>query len=168
MASTPPDIPRSRDVDVDEIIPGVWLGRWEPAHNADWLRAHGIHAVFNCTKNIAFHPIVPFQYRIPVDDNLQPAEIKNMTEWAPEIAFKILREYHAGRPILIHCHAGIQRSATACAFFLLVLTGLPLIDVLRHIRSRRAVVFTPRANFADSLRDFEAEIQAILQIQKHI
>lgn len=150
---------RPKDVDADEIIPGVWVGRWEPAHNADWLRAHGIQSVFNCTKTVGFHPIVPYQYRIPVDDNLQPAEIKNMSAWAPEIAYKIFREYKAGRPILIHCHAGMQRSATACAFFLLVLTGRPLVDVLRMIRERRPITFTPSPNFASSLREFEAMVQ---------
>lgn len=149
---------RPSEVDADEIIPGVWIGRWEPAHNADWLRAHGIKTVINCTKNIEFHPIVPYQYRVPVDDNLQPAEIKNMTDWAPEIAYKLMREYVAGHPMLIHCHAGIQRSTTVCAFFLMVLTGLPLIQVMRLIREKRRVAFRPTPNFASSLRDFEAQV----------
>jgi protein-tyrosine phosphatase len=152
--------------DADEIIPGVWISRWQPAHNADWLRKHKIQTVFNCTKNIEFHPIVPYQYRIPVDDNLQPVEIKNMTDWAPEIAFKILREYKAGHPLLIHCHAGMQRSTTACAFFLLVLTGWPLIQVMRLIRDKRPIAFRPTPNFASALRDFEAQVtQQIRPVQ---
>jgi hypothetical protein len=151
------------DTDADEIIPGVWISRWQPALNEEWLHDHDIKAVFNCTKNLPFHPTIPYQYRIPVDDNLQPAEIKNMEEWAPEIAYKILREFNARRNILIHCHAGMQRSTTACAFFLMVLTGRPLIQIMHLIRSKRQVAFQPSANFAAALRAFEAQFQDILR-----
>jgi hypothetical protein len=145
--------------DADEIIPGVWIGGWEVALNADWLRKHRIQTVFNCTKTVPFHATIPNQYRVPVDDNLQPAEIKNMELWAPEIALKILREFKAGHPMLIHCHAGMQRSTTACAFFLMVLTGRPLIQVMYLIQSRRKVAFRPVANFAIALRGFEQQVR---------
>lgn len=145
--------------DAHEIIPGVWIGRWQPALNPEWLRAHGIVTVFNCTKQVAFHPSVPHQYRVPVDDNLQPAEINNMEAWAPEIAYKMLREYKAGHPMLIHCHAGMQRSTTACAFFLMVLTGRPLIHVMHLIKARRPIAFEPSPNFATALRGFETLVR---------
>jgi len=150
---------RKPEEDADEIIPGVWISRWQPALNREWLAKHGIKTVFNCTKQVAFHPSVPYQYRIPVDDNLQPAEINNMEAWAPEIAYKILCEYKAGHPMVIHCHAGMQRSTTACAFFLMVLTGRPLIHVMRHIKVMRPVAFEPSPNFAVPLRSFESQIQ---------
>jgi protein-tyrosine phosphatase len=153
---------RRQDEDADEIIPGVWIGRWQPALNGEWLAKHEIKAVFNCTKQLDFHPAVPYQYRIPVDDNLQPAEINNMEAWAPEIAYKMMREYKAGHPMLIHCHAGMQRSTTACAFFLMVLTGKPLIHVMRHIKGKRPIAFEPSANFAVPLRTFETQVRSQL------
>jgi protein-tyrosine phosphatase len=143
----------------NEIIPGVWVGGWRIAQNGAWLAEHRITTVFNCTKEVEFHPSVPHQYRVPVDDNLQPAEIKNMEEWAPEIAYKILTEFNEGRHILIHCHAGMQRSATACAFFLMVLTGRPLVQIMYLIKSRRNICFSPSPNFAPALRAFEAHIR---------
>ena len=149
----------------NEIIPGVWISRWEPALDGEWLAQHGIQAVFNCSKQIPFHPSVAYPFRIPVDDNLQPAEIQNMEAWAPEIAFKILREYKAGRPILIHCHAGMQRSTTACAFFLMVLTGEPLIRVMMMIKQKRSIAFEPSPNFAVALRGFEELVRT--QIHPH-
>jgi hypothetical protein len=149
----------------NEIIPGVWISRWEPALDGEWLAQHGIQAVFNCSKQIPFHPSVRYPFRIPVDDNLQPAEIQNMEAWAPEIAFKILREYKAGRPLLIHCHAGMQRSTTACAFFLMVLTGEPLIRVMMMIKQKRPIAFEPSPNFAPALRGFEELVRT--QIHPH-
>jgi len=146
--------------DVDEIIPGVWIGRWQVAQNEEWLKKHNIQTVFNCTKQVDFHPSVPYQYRIPVDDNLQPAEINNMEKWAPEIAFKILREFNAGHNMLVHCHAGMQRSASAVAFFLMVLTGRPLIQVMYLIQKKRPITFRPTPNFAPALRQFEIQVRS--------
>jgi protein-tyrosine phosphatase len=146
---------------VNEIIPGVWISRWEIAHNPQWLADHNIKAVFNCSKNIPFYPSIQKQYRIPVDDNLQPAEIRNMEKWAPEIAYKIMHEFKSGNPILIHCHAGMQRSTTACAFFLMYKTGDPLISVMRHIKKKRPIAFEPSPNFIESLRGFEQYLRSM-------
>ena len=149
---------RDNNVDVDEIVPGVWIGRWEVALNPEWLQTHKIQTVFNCTKQIPFSYSIPIKFRVPVDDNLRPAEINNMEAWAPEIAYKMLREYKAGHPMLIHCHAGMQRSTTACAFFLMSLTGRPLIQVMYLIQSKRKIAFQPSANFARALRGFEEQL----------
>jgi len=145
---------------VDEIIPGVWISGWKTALDGAWLKEHNIQAVFNCSKDIPFHPDIPHQYRIPVDDNLQPAEIKNMELWAPEIAVKISREYTARRPILIHCYAGMQRSTTACAMFMMARTGKPLIEVMRDIKRKRTIAFEPSPNFIEALRAFEAQLRS--------
>lgn len=153
---------REPKVDVDEIVPGIWIGRWQVAHNEAWLKEHNIQTVFNCTKQIGFHPSIPYQYRIPVDDNLQPAEIQNMERWAPEIAFKILKEFNAGHSMLVHCHAGMQRSTTAVAFFLMVLTGRPLIQVMYLIQKKRPIAFRPSPNFATALREFETQVRTTI------
>jgi len=150
----------SKSDPVNEIIPGVFISRWEVAVDPTWLSQNKIKAVFNCSKQIPFHPSIKNQYRVPVDDNLQPVEIKNMEMWAPEIAYKIMREYKAGNPLLIHCHAGMQRSTTACAFFLMALTGEPLISVLRQIKKARPIAFEPSPNFIEALRGFEHQLRS--------
>ena len=143
----------------DEIIPGVWLGDIHASQDGKWLQAAGIQTVFNCTKQVPFHPKIPHQFRVPVDDNLQPAELQNMELWAPEIAYKIMREYRAGHRMLVHCHAGRQRSAASVAFFLMLLTGRPLIQVMYLIQSRRPVAFQPQPNFASAMRAFEETVR---------
>jgi hypothetical protein len=149
----------SHNDDAHEIIPGVWLGNITASQDGEWLRANRIQTVFNCTKQIPFHPTIPNQYRVPVDDNLQPAELKNMELWAPEIAYKMIREYRAGRPMLVHCHAGRQRSAASVAFLLLLLTGRPLVQVMYLIQSRRPVAFFPQPNFIQAMRAFEETVR---------
>jgi hypothetical protein len=151
---------RQNNQDADEIISGIWVSRWEVAHNVSWLKEKNIQTVFNCTKDIPFHPSVPHCYRIPVDDNLAQSEITNMEVWAAEIAYTILREFRAGRKILIHCHAGMQRSTTATAFFLMVFTRDPLLKVLSFIKQKRKIAFLPAPNFFRALVSFEQQIQA--------
>ena len=140
-----------------QIIPRVWLGDKNASLDAEFLRRNNITVVFNCTKDLPFHSGVPTQYRVPVDDNLKAVELHNMGTWAPEIVFKILSEYKKGRTILIHCYAGMQRSAAVVAMLLLVLTNKTPDEVVGYIRSRRAVAFFTGINFDPSIRRFYAE-----------
>jgi hypothetical protein len=141
--------------DAHEILPGLWLGNRRAAADIEWLRAHDVRAVFNCTKDIPFATTATRNYRLPVDDNLAPSEIRNMRAWAPEAVLKLLREWRSG-PVLVHCAAGMQRSAALVAMLLISMKGMPLDDVIAYIRSRRSIAFLPRANFLPALQDFES------------
>jgi rhodanese-related sulfurtransferase len=142
--------------DADEIIPRVWLGNRYAAVNGEWLSANNITVVFNCTKDLPFHDSIKTRYRIPVDDNLKAEEINNMTRWTPEIAAKVLREYKAGKNILIHCAAGMQRSAATMTLFLITLTGESAPVIMSHIRRRRPIAFVPQVNFRPSIEYHDA------------
>ena len=138
----------------DEILPNLWLGNIRAATSPQWLGERGIQCVFNCTKDIPFVPTVPRQYRVPVDDNLQPEEIRNLELWSYEIVFKMVREYKKGQPILVHCHAGMQRSAACMAMFLIATKNMNPEDACRYIQERRPIAFRPQANFRQSIQGF--------------
>lgn len=142
--------------DADEMIPRVWLGNRYAAVNGEWLAANNITAVFNCTKDLPFHDSIKTRYRIPVDDNLKAEEINNMTRWTPEIAAKVLQEYKSGKNILIHCAAGMQRSAATVTLFLITLTGESAPVIMSHIRRRRPIAFVPQVNFRPSIEYYDA------------
>ncbi len=142
-----------------EILPGLWLGNKAASEDSEWLRKTGIHAVFNATKHLPFSPVVKHHYRIPVDDNLEAEEIANMRHWAPEAVVKIIREYRRG-PILVHCHAGMQRSAALVAMTLMALHGYDAEKAMKYIRDRRAVAFFPVANFKDAIVGFGDDLSA--------
>jgi len=141
----------------DLIIPRLWIGNKFSSTDAEFLKANKIDTVFNCTKDLPFSPLVPHKYRIPVDDNLQPAEIANMAKWSPEIAYKMIREYKRGGRILVHCHAGMQRSAASVAIMLIAMTGKPSSWAIPFIRSRRSVTFFPAVNFRNAILAFEKQ-----------
>jgi hypothetical protein len=141
--------------DAHEIIPGIWLGNKRAALNDKWLRGNNINVVFNATKDIPFSPIIRSQYRIPVDDNLQAEEIRNMSLWSHEIVYNLLKEYNQGNRILVHCAAGMQRSAVIVGMFLIIKRGINWIQSIQYIQSIRPIAFRPSANFKNSLIEFD-------------
>ncbi len=148
--------------DANEIIPRLWLGNVRASKDENFIRIKNIQVVFNCTKNLEFSPIIPIKYRIPVDDDLTENEIRNMELWSNEIAFKIMSEYLDGKTILVHCFAGMQRSAASVAFFLIAFLRMRALEAMKMIKEKRPIAFSPRANFGRAIdyfdRRFHSEI----------
>lgn len=144
-----------------EIVPRLWLGNKNAASDGEWLRTHKISVVFNCTKDWPFHPDALRKYRVPVHDNLEKEEIQNMYEWAPEILAKLVLEYKRGENILVHCHAGMQRSAAVVAMFLMTVYGMSKNDAIQFIKSKRSIAFFPSANFEPALDQWAATLKKV-------
>ena len=142
-----------------EIVPKIWLGNRNAALDTNWLKQNNITVVFNATKDLPFSPIIKKQYRIPVDDNLQPEEIRNMTLWSHEAIYKIIDEHNKGHTILVHCAAGMQRSAVLVGMYLIATRGMPWHQTITYIQSIRPIAFRPNANFKDSLVTFDRAYQ---------
>uniref|UniRef100_A0A6C0KKK0 Dual specificity phosphatase catalytic domain n=1 Tax=viral metagenome TaxID=1070528 RepID=A0A6C0KKK0_9ZZZZ len=142
-----------------EIIPRLWLGNRKAALDTEWLGVKGIQCVFNCTKDIPFVPSIQRKYRVPVDDNLEAEEIRNLELWSYEIVYKMSREYKTGQPILVHCAAGMQRSAACVAMFLMATQNITPDQAIQYIRSIRPIAFFPNANFRGALDGFYKAFQ---------
>jgi hypothetical protein len=143
-----------------EILPGLWLGSAAAAQDEEFLRRERIHAVFNFTKDLGFSQSVPTtKYRIAVDDNLHPEEIRNMELWAPDFTVKMINEWYKG-PILIHCYAGVQRSAAAVAMFMIRWLHLKAADAVAYIKQIRPVAFRPAVNFQAAILGYERQLAA--------
>ncbi len=148
----------------NEIIPRLWLGNRNAALDLNWIQQHGITSVFNATKDIPFaEGSVTEKYRIPVDDNLEESEIINMAKWSPEIVYNVLKAYQGGNHILIHCAAGMQRSAAITAMTLIALKGMTTDQAIAFIKSRRQIAFYPAANFYKSIQMFEQYYNQVLR-----
>ena len=141
--------------DAHEILPGLWLGNRIAALNDRWLKQQEITVVFNCTKDLPFSPFIKKQYRLPVDDNLKAEEIRNMTLWSHEAVYKVLAEYNKNQKVLVHCAAGMQRSATVVGMLLIAMKGMTWQQVINYIQGIRPIAFRDQANFKDSLIAFD-------------
>ncbi len=150
----------------DEILPGLWLGNAAAARDKTFFLEKKIQSVFNCTKDLPFLPGPWTKHRVPVDDNLRAEEIRNLELWSVEIVYKILHASREG-PVLVHCAAGMQRSAASVAMTLIAKLGMTTDQAVIYIKERRPIAFTPAINFEKAIRSFEAhydaEIRPVIQ-----
>ena len=143
-----------------EIVERLWLGYAHASMDETFLRAHHIDVVMNCTKELPFSHVSPMvQYRVPLDDNLEEAEIRNAGLWSSEIVLTLMKHYKKGDRILVHCFAGRQRSAASVAMFLILLKGFRTEEAIAYIREKRSIAFFPQANFGRSIQMFEERYQ---------
>lgn len=115
---------------VDEIIPGIWLGNYKAAIDKDFLKTNNINFILNCTPNMPLYNQIYTQseldnietYRIPVNDSLLECDFILMEKYFKIIIPLLVKKYTLQKQkILIHCHAGKQRSAIVVAALLKVL-----------------------------------------------
>lgn len=138
----------------NEILPGLWLGNRQASQDTQWLNSNHIVTVFNCTKDIPFALTIPYKYRVPVDDNLQAEELRNLELWSQEVVYKVAKERGQGHRMLVHCAAGMQRSAAVVAMFLISQYRCTPEEAIAFIKSRRPIAFYGQANFGPSIRGF--------------
>jgi hypothetical protein len=153
----------------DEVVPGLWLGSRYAAQNPEYMKEKRIRAVFNCTKDIPFDTSIPRQYRVPVDDSLQEPDIRNLELWSYEIVSKIAHEMRRaeadGTAVLVHCAAGMQRSAASVAMYLIATKGMTTDQAVAYIKSKRSIAFQPSINFEKSIRGFQASFEKEIKPQ---
>jgi predicted protein tyrosine phosphatase len=138
-----------------EIIPRLWLGNRGASQDEHFIKSKKINVVFNCTKDIPFSPHIQTKYRVPVDDSLREEDIRNLATWSPEIVYNIMKHYKRGDTILVHCMAGMQRSAASVAMFLILYNRWHAPKAIQYIKSKREIAFSPSANFQKSIDHFD-------------
>ena len=138
-----------------EILPGLWLGNKGASQDQAWLQSKQISVIFNCTKDLPFVNTSMSLYRIPLDDNLEPSEIRNLEHWSWETVYKLMAEQKKGNKILVHCFAGMQRSAAVIAIYLVAMFRCTTAEAIAFIKQRRPIAFHSNANFYNSIKGFE-------------
>jgi atypical dual specificity phosphatase len=120
-----------------EILPKLFLGSAEAAHNLKWLRREGIRRVLN----VAFE--VPNYHETADDGGLDLVYLKIGTWDNPDQA---LLDYFAPandfvqdglaaeEKVLIHCREGRSRSLSFLAAFLIAHRGFSLAQVEEHMQ----------------------------------
>ena len=162
----------------------LWLGNVKSALDLNFLVDNNIEVVVNCSPDIPYiYEILDPEhlckqnknycglrnletFRIPVYDSLLPHDIYLMEQYFPLILpFLIQKLIKEKKNVLIHCHAGKQRSAVVVAALLYILKDCSndpkgkkkcMLDVINYIRIRRpqAFSFGLRINFQTSLENY--------------
>lgn len=134
-----------------EIIPRLWIGSEVDARDRDFLAAHDIRLVVNATNNIPVSlPRGVASYRVPLDDH--PSENEAMLRHLPIAVEAIDDVLRHGQGVLVHCRAGMQRSAAVVAAYLMWKRGLTADQAFEFINRIKHETFYPVPTFEQALR----------------
>ncbi|KAF6745438.1 dual specificity protein phosphatase 12 [Ephemerocybe angulata] len=134
---------------MDEILPGLWLGDFPSALDTETLKEKGIRSVLSAMRGrVTVHETF-IRHQISLDDD-PDADI--LVHFPPSIAF-IGSELAKGRGVLVHCQAGISRSATIVAAYLMKTRNLNPQAALKMVRDTRPII-SPNSGFLEQLEVF--------------
>lgn len=138
-----------------EILPHLYLGSEIHSSQKELLQRLGITAIVNVSRNIPNFFEEAFHYKsIPVDDTYTA----DIGRWFEEAAAFIDSVKNSKGRVLVHCQAGISRSATICLAYLISRHRLRLDEAYEYVKKRRSVI-SPNFNFMGQLLTWETETQ---------
>ncbi|XP_053124952.1 dual specificity protein phosphatase 2 [Hemicordylus capensis] len=137
-----------------EILPFLYLGSSYHSSNREVLESLGITAVLNVSSSCPNHFEGQFLYKsIPVEDN----HMAEISVWFQEAINFIDSVKSSGGRVLVHCQAGISRSATICLAYLIQSRRVRLEEAFDFVKQRRGVI-SPNFGFMGQLLQFETEV----------
>ncbi|KAM4802396.1 dual specificity protein phosphatase 4 isoform 2-T3 [Callospermophilus lateralis] len=120
------------------------------------LDALGITALLNVSSDCPNHFEGHYQYKcIPVEDN-HKADIGS---WFMEAIEYIDAVKDCRGRVLVHCQAGISRSATICLAYLMMKKRVRLEEAFEFVKQRRSII-SPNFSFMGQLLQFESQVLA--------
>ena len=134
---------------MSRITRKLFLGDISNAGSEEWLKQHNIKYILNATddipnyfpKNITYKKLylkdVPTQDIAPVLDE--------------SLEFIIRSSKDSTGNILVHCYAGVSRSASLVLYFIMKLKNVDYDTALKYLRTRRSIV-RPNSGFERTLR----------------
>ncbi|TRY92845.1 hypothetical protein DNTS_015601 [Danionella cerebrum] len=137
-----------------EILPFLFLGSAHHSSRWETLERCGITAVLNVSSSCPNLFEEELQYKtLKVEDSLA-ADIRVLF---PEAIHFIDSIKESGGRVLVHCQAGISRSATICLAYLIHAQRVRL-DVAFDFIKRRRQVISPNLAFMGQLLQFETDV----------
>ncbi|GLH15795.1 Dual specificity protein phosphatase Mpk3 [Gryllus bimaculatus] len=116
------------------------------------VRALGVTRVLSAAPELPDTPLPPGVALERVA--LRDCPDADLARHLDPVADAVLQERERGGTTLIHCVAGVSRSAALCLAFLVKHLRMPLRKAFAHLRARRPCV-RPNAGFFRQLIDFE-------------
>ncbi|XP_064209426.1 dual specificity protein phosphatase 18 [Anguilla rostrata] len=137
-----------------KITEHLYLSSGKAANDSSMVCAFKITCIINATENVTNIPIPAVEYvRVPVADS----PLSQLSDHFDGVADKIHRVHEQQGRVLVHCNAGISRSATLCLAYLMKHRSMTLADAHDWVRSRRPII-RPNSGFWKQLIDYEYKL----------
>jgi len=142
-----------------EIIPGLWIGSEGDSQSRSFFRQHNIGLIVNCSKTIPFKSTTGIdEYRVPIDDD--PRDNATLVNHLPVVVRTIDAVLSRGKSVLVHCRAGMQRSASVVAAYIMFKHKVTANDAMQAIKGVKNETFWPVPTFDKALSSYEKQLQA--------
>jgi len=139
-----------------QIVRGLWIGSERDAADPKFMQKHKIRLIVNATDAVPVYTNVKTM-RVPVED--APSSANRMAKYVPMTTVAINDVLRHGQNVLVHCRAGMNRSATVVAAYLMFSKGFTADQAMAFVKKRKPECFTPM-NFKSSLNSWETKLRA--------
>lgn len=131
---------------MNSVIPHLYISSYKEAMNNSLLKSNNITHIINLSQvDIQFPSYITYLY-IDIDDYSNVPIYK----FFDETNQFIMNAIASGGNVLVHCYAGISRSATIVLAYLIYVNKMTIDDALYLLRSARSIV-DPNPGFIDQL-----------------
>jgi len=140
----------------DNITDKVWLGSLISAKNKHYLKSKGITHILSILKESKpYHPEDFTYHCIPIED----MDGENIKSYFVEAIQFIDTCVNANGSVLVHCAAGVSRSATIVIAYVMKSQKLSFEEAIQLVQTRRTVI-CPNYGFRNQLIAFEEELKS--------
>jgi len=139
----------------DIILPGLWLGSLEAAKHKNFLITKNITHILSIMND--YKPFYPenFVYK---SIGLEDSETEDIQIHFQDAIQFISSAINSGGQVLVHCAAGISRSATIVIAYVMYTKRLPFFSAYKLVRDKRECIF-PNPGFQDQLKSYQTKLE---------
>jgi len=136
--------PKGTENDVDEILPGLFLGNEKSSYNKEFLKKYNIKYIIRIMPEFDFtkqEPKITY-YHIPIKDSksCNDTHVKNLSyNYFFKYVINLIHNLMLRRDgnILVHCKRGHHRSASAVSAYLVKYYNLSYQQSVTYIKKIR-------------------------------
>ncbi|TFL04623.1 protein-tyrosine phosphatase-like protein [Pterulicium gracile] len=136
-------------------VGALHLGSLAATRNPSLLAYHGIKHVYHLMRPgwewaVDLEEADMYSTMIPLCDALDADLLSNLDVWVDSLHGVLGR----GRNVLVHCRAGVSRSASLVIAYMIKYRSLSYVDAHQYVAARRSQI-DPNPTFVQDLRLFE-------------
>ncbi|XP_058938614.1 dual specificity protein phosphatase 16 [Kogia breviceps] len=139
------------------ILPNLYLGCQRDVLNKELMQQNGIGYVLNASNTCPKPDFIPESHflRVPVNDSF----CEKILPWLDKSVDFIEKAKASNGCVLVHCLAGISRSATIAIAYIMKRMDMSLDEAYRFVKEKRPTI-SPNFNFLGQLLDYEKRIKS--------
>ncbi|XP_039696264.1 dual specificity protein phosphatase 8 [Pteropus medius] len=149
-------------VGLTRILPHLYLGSQKDVLNKDLMTQNGISYVLNASNSCPKPDFICESrfMRIPINDNY----CEKLLPWLDKSIEFIDKAKLSSCQVIVHCLAGVSRSATIAIAYIMKTMGMSSDDAYRFVKDRRPSI-SPNFNFLGQLLEYERSLKLLAALQ---